>query len=168
MAEERVEIKVPANLARLLDRLTNTDKLRTSQEAAKAVAPDLTRDLVERAQRTAGSGPFARGWIAQSFGPGLQIKNTFGVARWIEFPTKPHLIKAKPGGPPLAWPMGRGAFSAFSATKAKAAASWVYTRAVKHPGTKGKYVFKDTMNKIGGKRILEALAREAAKYLKGA
>jgi len=162
-----ITITVPPELTALLEKLSGADRLKASTDAAKAAGPVLTRLLVEQAQSSAGSGPFASGWLAQPAGPGLSVTNSMGVSAFIEFSTRAHKIQARPGGV-LAWVPGRGAFSAVNASKAKAGAGWVFAKSVNHPGTVGKDVFGITIRGKGGDTIFDAMTTEATEYLEGA
>ena len=171
-------------VAALIQRLTQAQGQTVSQAAAKSLAPKLTRWLVEYTQDFVGSGPFARGWLAQPAGNGIQVTNSDPLAVVKEFPTKRHEINARPGlhavtrktksGKSitvmmpyvLAWVPGRGAFSAVNASKAKGAANWIYARRVMHPGTAGKGVFPMVL-KVHDDDIFQLIADAANSELSG-
>jgi hypothetical protein len=164
----QITVTLPPETSAVLARLEAFDLQAIATATAAAVAPDFWAQLVQYSQEVVGSGPsrFSAGWAAEPNGPGLAISNSSPVAGFIEYATRPH--KIMPGNKPfLAWPVGRGAFSSYQpAVKAKANATWVYSwHGVNHPGTKGKHLFPEFMENVGGLIITNALQIQLADYL---
>jgi hypothetical protein len=155
MTGEVITLTPSPEVEALIARLSTFQARQVAARMGPVFAPKLTRWLVDQSQAMAGSGPFSKGWLAQPTPDGIQVTNSFGKAKFIEFPTKPHLIRpTKPGGV-LAWMPGRGPFSAVKVSaKTKAKAGVVFAKVVHHPGTGGKYVFKTVM--LGREPELEA------------
>ncbi len=181
-----VQLVVPEVLGAILARLDKVQTEAVGRQAALKLAPKMTRWLIDNSQFIAGSGPFSRGWLAQPSdgSPGLAISNNSPKSRFIEFPTKAHIIRPRPGTHTvtrtsklgktfsyqapnvLAWVPGRGAFSAVNASGAKAGAKWIFAMEVHHPGTGGKGVFPIVL-KNHTEDILNALGDAALAILSG-
>lgn len=186
MSLVEISIKSPPELLKLIQGLDAAKGQAIGEMAGLKAAPALTRALVENSQAGAGgtSGPFSRGWLAQPDGAGVSVTNTDPLARVKELPTKPHIIRPRPGTHTvtktskkgkvfsyqapnmLAWMPGRGAFSAFKVNATtKAGQVWRYAKEVHHPGTAGKGIFQTTMLGNGGTIIFDALAAAARTIL---
>ena len=135
----KVKVIVPPELDDLLKRTKGIDTSLQKDKALKAFSPIFARELV---LKSGGRGSFAKGWLLRLIGKGkLLIENTFGKAAFVEFPTKPHIIKPR-RAEVLAWRRGgQGPFSAFSVKGSTKAGAFIFAGKVKHPGTKGKYAF---------------------------
>jgi hypothetical protein len=131
----------------------------------------LIRKLKDRSPQSAfkpgKQGHFRRSWAGDAKDGKIIITNDVGYAPFVEFPTRPHLISPK-NKPFLAWRTGgRGPISSFKVSKSGAGASknWIFTtKPVRHPGTKGQFIFKRTLRDFGhwfgryfNKRVLSAL-----------
>lgn len=181
-----ISIKSPPQLQTLISNLDKAKTQEVGELAGKMAAPAFTRALVEQSQAGAGGtkGRFSAGWLAQPDGAGISVTNTDPRARVIELPTKPHIIKARPGTHTvtrtskkgkvfsyqapnmLAWMPGRGAFSAFKVNAStKAGQVWRYAKQVHHPGTAGKGIFQTTILGNGSTIIFNALATAARTIL---
>lgn len=180
-----VTVTISPESAAILQRLESFDQVKISENTAQKLQVIFSRELVSYSGQVVGFGPskFSSGWIATANGPGLTVRNTSKIAAFIEFKTEPHPIFARPGTHPvqrvskngkaftvdmpymLAWVPGRGAFSAVSASTAKANANWQFAMSVQHPGTPGKYLFLEFMDNAGGDMINTALEEEISAYL---
>lgn len=207
-----VRVKAPEELKVLLERLNAVDRKLALGHAVGIFGPELARALVVN---SGGSGQFARGWNVSLVpnGGGLNIVNSFGKARFVEFPTKRHVILPKnrggaavlrhklkklftPGKPKLglvkgpapkskkpkkqkegarrkgivgvlAWRKGgKGAFSAYKVNASTKAGAFIYAKEVYHPGTKGKFVFRDTI-RMETARLFSLLTTELKNIFKG-
>lgn len=163
-------IESPPELPALLARLEAVQQGEVGRVAAGQAAPKLWLALTEQAQADGRGGNFAKGWEAepsQGATPGVTVRNIWPLAKYVEKDTKPHIIKARPGGV-LAWMPKRGAFSAvYVKASTKAAQTWVFAQKVNHPGTTGKNVFGITMEDVGATIVFDALMAAARTVLGG-
>lgn len=92
-----VRVTAPEELKELVKKLNNVDRTLAQGKAIKAFLPELNRGLVET---SGSSGGFARGWVVRSMpsAAGIDVRNLFGKAKFVEFPTRPHLILPRKGG----------------------------------------------------------------------
>jgi hypothetical protein len=161
-----VVIDTPPELSRILEGMSRAQTVELTQAAGKTLAPQMTRWLVDTSQVAAGSGPFARGWLATPSENGLSIRNSFGKARFIEFATRPHLIRPK-RAKALSWMPGRGPFSAVMVkASTRAASGAVFAMVVHHPGTGGKHIFPLVL-KVHDDDIFKVLTDSATAILTG-
>ncbi len=161
-----VVIESPPELTRIIENMSTAQTAELGKRAGRVLAPQLTRWLVDTSQLAAGSGPFARGWLAVPSENGIDIRNTFGKARFIEFPTRPHIIRPK-RAKALSWMPGRGPFSAVKVkASTKASSGAVFAMVVHHPGTSGKHIFPLVI-KVHDEDISKALTDSATAILTG-
>lgn len=126
-----VHLVPPARLKYLISVFHNFDAV-TQQaltDAFAEFAPIFQEHLVGN---SGDSGRFATSWTAGMLtpGPGMLVENTFSKARFVEYPTRPHLILPRAGGV-LSWVPPSGLR--------------VFAKRVNHPGFRGRNVFATTM-----------------------
>ncbi len=165
-----VRIIAPPELPALIMRLNAGDRALAAGMAINAWAPMLTRELIEGSLKVGGKGAYVRGWLATPNGSkGLTVNNSFSKAIFVEYPTKPHEITPK-YKQALAWTPGAGAFSSNRVSAStKALRSMVFSvvrKSVKHPGFKGRFVFKLTMQAYSDE-FFGLLMKEVKGYILG-
>ncbi len=125
-----MRVELDQNLQDFLASLGNIDE--SIDNATELIAPQLQADLQEN---SGDSGRFKTGWGAEPLEgaeSGILVTNSFPMAAYVEYPTRPHIIfPTRPGGV-LSWMPRAGGFRVF--------AKWVI-----HPGFKGRDVFDTTM-----------------------
>ena len=166
LVAEFVRIIPPKGFKKLLTKAT--------PQQAKIVAEGIVIDfslLLERELKIAGprrgpgrTGNMGRKWFARPQGTRIITGNTTDYAFHVERGTRPHVIQPR-DKMVLAWRSGgRGAASSFAGgvtTNPDMFAAKVF-----HPGTKGQFIFRDTLKrtarraeKIFGARAERSFAR---------
>lgn len=163
-----VRIIAPPELPDLISRLSAGDRALAAGKAIKAWAPMLTRELIEGSLKVGGKGQYVKGWLATPNGAaGLIVNNSFSKAIFVEFPTRAHKIEPK-YKQALAWTPGAGAWSAGKVSaSSKALRRMVFNvvrKSVNHPGFKGRFVFKLTMQAYSDE-FFDLLVKELKGYI---
>lgn len=143
---------------------------RLNEPAAEQAINLSIRDFGLTLRRTlavkspAVTGNFRRRWnvttIQGKKTVGLEITNAAAYARFVEFPTKPHIIEPKSPGGVLVWRTGgRSSVSAAAAARVLSSgrpgalhpSNFIFSKKVQHPGTKGQFVFKRSFQETAPK-----------------
>ena len=136
----RVAFQVEPTTLDKISRLAPGNVSRASRASSKELAPIILRGLIVKSQREAKkTGGFAGGWrVFPSLG--INIKNVKNYAVPVERGSRPHIIKPR-RKKVLAWRTGgRGPVASFKASAALSARNFIFSKKVRHPGTKGKFI----------------------------
>lgn len=156
---QTVTIVAPPELPGLLARLAASDRALAAGKAVRTWAPALNRKLIEGTYDAGSGGGFARGWLVGAVAepPTLLVRNTFGKARFVEYPTRAHIIRAKKGKA-LAWKsVGFGKMNS---------KGMFFFKKVHHPGFRGYGIFRMIMEAYS-RDFFVLLSAELKSFVKG-